>query len=207
MNEPDPTASKTEIPNPATPERLDTASVPDEPFPCPNCGQMLGPSVRICAACHESVDISKINVTTSVADQPLTQFTPAASASVEPARFSWRIFVVVLVVWLLAAYAGQRFLNPLHEQFFLAGIVCATSIWVFYDARARNVPHPFRWSIACILFWIVFFPWYLARRKTPAAPCPVMDQGARRLLWWLIPILVFLLLFSMIVALLHGLKK
>lgn len=207
MNGPDPTATKAEIPDSATTEDLAAVSVPEEPFPCPNCGQMLGPSVRVCAACHEPVDISKFNLTASVAHQLVAEFTPAAPGAMEPARFSWGIFAVVLGAWLLAAYAGQRFLNPLYEQFFLAGIVCGTSVWVFYDARARSVPHPFRWSIACILFWIVFFPWYLARRRTPAAPCPVMDEGGRRLLWWLIPLLVFLLVFSLFVAFLHGPKK
>lgn len=207
MNGPDPTQPTTGIPDPAPHDSVTARPVPEEPFPCPNCGQMLGASVRVCAACHEPVDISKISVTASTADQPLAKFSPAVPAAAEPARFSWGIFIVVLVAWLLAAFAGQRFLNPLREQFFLAGIVGITSVWVFYDARLRNVPHPWRWSLASILFWIIFFPWYLARRRTPNAPCPVMDEGAGRLLRWLIPIFVFLLLFTLIVAMLHGPKK
>jgi len=166
---------------------------------------MLGASVRVCVSCGQPVDLSKIGKTAAIEDQPSIKFTPAAPT--EPARFSWAIFAIVLAAWLLVALAGQRLLDPVHEQFLLAGIVCVTSVWVFYDARARNVPHPFRWSMACILFWIVFFPWYLARRRTPTAPCAVMDESAKRLLWWLIPIFVFFLLVSLIVALLHGTKK
>ncbi|MGH9452627.1 MAG: hypothetical protein ACRD2O_01495 [Terriglobia bacterium] len=209
MTGPDPTQPNTEIPDPATPESATPAPVLDEPFPCPSCGQLLGPKVRVCVACGQPVDLSKLHAAAPPAPElPAIESAPASpSTAVERARFSWGIFIVVLAVWLSAAFAGQRFLSPLHERFFLAGIVCVTSIWVFYDARARSIPHPYRWSLASILFWIVFFPWYLSRRRTPKASCPVMDESPSRLLRWLIPIFVFFLLFSLIVALLHGPKK
>lgn len=53
-------------------------------------------------------------------------------------------------------------------------IVLVTSIWVWIDARTLGVKKgqvegffnmtPFDWFIACILFWIIAFPAYLAKR-------------------------------------------
>ena len=62
----------------------------------------------------------------------------------------------------------------------LAVVVVGTSIWVGVDANALRVAtlkgrkdlpgsvrtSAFTWAIAVLLFWIVFFPWYLARRST-----------------------------------------
>ncbi len=62
----------------------------------------------------------------------------------------------------------------------LAVVVVGTSTWVGVDAHAlgvatlkdrKDLPGSVRtpaltWAIAVLLFWIVFFPWYLARRST-----------------------------------------
>jgi hypothetical protein len=208
MNKPESTQPKTEHPDAPAPDNVSAGALPDEPFACPNCGQLLGPAVRVCVSCGQPVDFSKVHRGAPATEMVRPEFTPAAPPpAVEPVRFSWSIFAAVLVAWLAAAVVGERFLTPVHEQYLLLGIVCVTSSWVLYDARSRNVPHPFRWSIASVLLWIVFFPWYLARRSRPNAPCTLMDQAPGRLLRWLIPIFVFFILFSLIVALLHGPKK
>jgi hypothetical protein len=55
-------------------------------------------------------------------------------------------------------------------------MVLGTSIWVFIDARAigrhRKKPQgvftmgPVGWCVACLLFWSIFFPAYLWKRRT-----------------------------------------
>jgi hypothetical protein len=202
MSRPDPTEASPKIVDTARPDRVAAAPPLEEPFPCPTCGQMLGPSVRVCVSCGEPVDFSKVGLNPPAVDLRSLSFTPARA--LKPVRFSWTIFAIVLMAWLLVAAASQRFLSPEHEQFFLAGIIFLSSSWVFYDASAQRIPHPLRWSIASILFWIVFFPWYLARRATPQAPCPVMDDGGWRVLRWVISIVAFLVLLSVALALLHG---
>ena len=52
-------------------------------------------------------------------------------------------------------------------------IVVASSIWVWYDARALGMKRdkekgfygPWTWFIGVALLWIVFFPVYLAKRS------------------------------------------
>jgi len=53
-------------------------------------------------------------------------------------------------------------------------VVIGTSIWVAIDASNLGAPRdrnlgvagssPIAWLLACLLFWIVFFPLYLAKR-------------------------------------------
>ena len=54
-------------------------------------------------------------------------------------------------------------------------VVIGTSIWVYTDAQAIGVKkgqiaglmdmNPLSWFLACLLLWIVSFPFYLAYRK------------------------------------------
>src|SRR5512146_457846 len=82
---------------------------PDEPFACPHCGQLLAPSVRVCASCKQTIDPSEIKrprVAITIAEQivPLPQK--------EEARFSWSIFFGVLAAWLVVAVIFERLLGP-----------------------------------------------------------------------------------------------
>ncbi|MGH9359331.1 MAG: hypothetical protein ACRD1O_09200, partial [Terriglobia bacterium] len=78
-----------------------------------------------------------------------------------------------------------------------------SSLWVFFDARLRHVPHALRWGISSLLLWIVVFPWYLSRRRAPELPCPLMEAEAsvfvRALLW----VVLLLFLMGVAVALFH----
>jgi hypothetical protein len=65
-------------------------------------------------------------------------------------------------------------------------LVVSTSIWVGVDAATHRVHQigqkeftsqdPWIWAIACILFWIVFFPLYLLTR----ASCLGHNQSSGR---------------------------
>lgn len=50
-----------------------------------------------------------------------------------------------------------------------------SSLWVIFDAHQKHVARPLRWGLGTLLMWIVIFPWYLARRRTPQAPCPFVE--------------------------------
>jgi hypothetical protein len=166
------------------------ADFPDEPFPCPDCGQMLAPSCRVCVICKQPIDPARIRKLragiATLTSQPTVR--PLARA-----RFSWQIFLVVLVLWVVAAATAQKLLGPTKAQQALLSVVLISSAWVFYDARQKGVPRPARWGLGSLLLWIVFFPWYLARRKTPEAACPLIEAEATPLVRALL--LVLLLLF------------
>ncbi|MEJ2009078.1 MAG: zinc ribbon domain-containing protein [Acidobacteriota bacterium] len=141
---------------------------PDEPFACPNCGQMLAPSCRTCPSCREAIDpneIARPEIVIPIAEQVIS----LPSAPKEYARCSWGIFFATLATWLVVAFTAEALLGYERSQFARGGLVILSSLWVFHDARERNIPKPLRWSIGSILLWIVFCPWYLARRRTPKA--------------------------------------
>jgi hypothetical protein len=116
-------------------------------------------------------------------------------------RYPLPMLLFVLVIWLTTASVAVRFLSPLTSQVVMGGLVVLSSIWVFYDARERGVPKPWRWGIACLLFWIVFFPWYLARRKAPEAACPFIESERGPLLRFLLITLVVFVLVNIVLAL------
>lgn len=180
------------------------APLPDEPFACPHCGQMLAASVRVCPSCKMEIDL--IDIAPPAAAAPVS-----AQAVLPPpkeyARFSWSMFFVTLGIWLVAALISQSLLGMEKSQFVLAGLVVFSSAWVYSDARKKNIPTPFRWSLGSILLWIIIFPWYLARRRKPGAACPFIEGEAGRVarIWLLI--LLFFLLLSFLMMLLRGPRK
>jgi hypothetical protein len=172
--------------------RASQPAFPDEPFPCPACGQMLAASCRFCVACKQPIDPAHIN--SAIEAQRLPQLR-APSVPVVGAPFSWTIFFVVLLVWLILAGASEKLLGPTRAQWLMLGVVLVSSLWVLQDAHAKSIAKPFRWAIGSFLLWIVFFPWYLSRRKVPAAPCRLVEAEfsplVRALLFGLLVLFLF----------------
>jgi hypothetical protein len=171
------------------------ACFPSEPFPCPACGQMLGPSCRVCVACKRPIDPAEIKRLELPVGDTFEPRTPAVQHS--SSRFAWSIFLVVLLLWVLLAGAAERFLGPVRSQLLLGSVVILTSAWVYYDAHNKLVPKPLRWGLGSLLLWIVLFPWYLARRKDPAAPCRLEEVSSLTLL----PLVVVFLVGFVIIVL------
>ncbi len=150
-------------------EERSEPQIPDEAFPCPECGQLLGPGARLCAACKQAVNPAKINLSLPVlevsATHPKTQAEAAARVP-----FPWLLFLGFAVALVVASrYAGVHF---------QAGMLTAeaiTSVWVFYDARQKGIQQPWRWALGSLLLWPFVFPWYLARRASPRASCPFVE--------------------------------
>ncbi|MGH9352571.1 MAG: hypothetical protein ACRD2G_10480 [Terriglobia bacterium] len=153
-----------------------------EPFACPSCGQMLGPGCTVCAACREPVDFAKVR---AAASAPITVMPPSPPGS-QPAKppvgqsqFSWPIFFVSVLAYLAVVGAAASVLTITNFRYFLAGLLVACTAWVLYDAHARRIPHPLRWGLGAFFIWVVVFPWYLSRRRTPEVPCPIMEAQGR----------------------------
>ena len=180
------------------------ATFPDEPFACPHCGQMLAASVRICPSCKGSIDprnIVRPQIVIPIAEQvvrlPVKEY----------ARFSWNIFFATLAVWLVVGLITEVLLGPEKGQFVLGALVILSSVWVYRDAREKNIPKPFRWSFGSFLLWIIIFPWYLARRKSPKAECPFIEGEAGRVARTLLFVLLIFFLLSALMLLIKGPSK
>ena len=150
------------------------ARFPEEAFPCPHCGQMLGPAVRVCVACRQAIDPSQIRVLTVV-----HAATAAQAATVPRARFSWGIFVAALLAWLALVVSVMWVAGLEKAQYIIAAAQAILAAWVFSDARQKRFPRPFRWGAGTLLFPIVFLPWYFARRLQREASCPMVESGIR----------------------------
>lgn len=137
---------------------------------------MLAASCRVCVACKAPVDYSLIGRREEVG--PSISINAAASVAPEPARFSWGIFFAVLLIYFSLASLCQAWVGIRTSYYVMGGFVLATSVWVFMDAREKGLPRPAGWALGCVLLWIVIFPWYISRRRTPDAPCPIMEGEA-----------------------------
>jgi hypothetical protein len=174
---------------------------PTEPFPCPYCGQMLAPNVRVCVACRKSIDPR--DIAAAAAPPP-----PAATApprQVQPrVQFSVPIFLMVLASSLGIAALALETLGPVKSQYIMPGLVLFSSIWVYFDAYHRKIPKPLHWGIGSLLVWIVVFPWYLARRRQPAGTCPLIEMEGRRFFRIILILVLAGLLFSVLLQFIRG---
>lgn len=177
------------------------AELPEEPFACPHCGQMLAPSCRVCVACKQPVDPAEARRHVAIRAALDSRET---LPSTEAARFSWQIFFMVLAAWLLAALAAQQLLGPLKSQVLLGSVVFLSSAWVSFDAHEKGVAKPLRWGLGSLLLWIVVFPWYLSRRKTPKSPCPFIEAETGPLARALLFALVVFFLLSAVLMIFKG---
>jgi AcrR family transcriptional regulator len=168
------------------------SEVNQEPFACPHCGQMLAASCRVCVACQQAVAPSEIAAPPSL-PTPSEALEAGAATPPERVRFPWRIFLLVLAVWMASASAVQFLMTPLKSQLVLAGVQVLTAVWVFYDAQSRGLPKALRWGLGTLLLWPIIFPWYLGRRSKPAARCPFVEGPAGPLTRALLVILLLVL--------------
>ena len=174
---------------------------PTEPFPCPNCGQMLGPDVRVCVACRKPIDPNQIKAAVAAAAQQAPRFTPPAQPQV---RFPWGVFVVFLVLGCVMVSEGVTALGLSKAALVFLAIQIMASIWVFYDAHQRGIPKPHYWGIGSLFFWLPIFSWYLVRRRQPQAACPRIEAGAWQFLRTLVLIFAVWMLLTALLSLLLG---
>src|SRR5262249_54965770 len=140
----------------------DQAVFPSEPFACPNCGQMLGATVRVCVACRQPVDPGLIK---SIPLEPPREL-PRAGFSGGRVYFSWTLFFALFAVRIMVI-AGLVVGG--HWDFSRVALLentvdLITAALVFYDASRKRISKALRWALGTLFLWVVFFPWYLVRR-------------------------------------------
>jgi hypothetical protein len=186
------------------PEPAGELAPPDEPFACPACGQMLAPTCRVCVACQTAIDFRQLKRPEPELLLPSLPAPGPAPAPLGPARFSWRIFFSVLSLWILAALLSTSLLGADRSQVVMGSIVLVSSLWVFYDAQKNHVPKSLRWGVGSLLLWILVFPWYLARRRAPKAPCPFIEAEAGPVARVLFTILMIFFILGALLMFFHG---
>lgn len=162
---------------------------------------MLAPTVRVCVACRQPIDPTEINRPRPTVATPESFAIPPRA---ERARFSWQIFLVVLAAWFLTASVAQRLLGPAKAQILLGSAVLLSSTWVLFDAKNKAIPKPFRWALGSLLLWILVFPWYLARRRTPRAVCRFVEADTGPLARALLLVLLVFFLLGIVAVMLKG---
>ena len=179
---------RTVVGNPAS-----VAEFPSEPFTCPACGQLLGPSCRVCVSCKHPINPSEIARTPAV---PLAvAHAASAQTRLEPVRYPWRILVAVMAIGIILGLIALALLGEQNGPKVIQAIPILAGLWVFFDAFRRRLPRPLRWGVGTMLLLALVFPWYLARRSKPESPVPFVEAEAgpvTRIL--LIALLVFFLI-------------
>lgn len=171
------------------------SAFPNEPFACPHCGQMLAASCRVCVACRQPIDPSQIKAEPAYVPFALTGQQPALLPNV---RFPWVLFLALFFVRILLFGMLQDRWGLIKTELVLGAMELLSCVWVFVDANRLGVARPFRWALGTLLLWPIVFPWYLARRKTPRAPCPFVEGIGLPIVF------VVLLAVSLVIVLVSG---
>jgi len=183
------------------------ADFPSEPFQCPACGQLLGPTCRVCVACKRPINPAEICRPRDVARGP--DLASSAAPKPEPVRYPWPIFFAVLAFSFLLGlvYATTIYLGLLKEeqaQFIMQGAPVLVGIWVFFDALRRGIPRPLRWALGTMLVLALILPWYLARRRKPQSPVPFVEAEMGPVTRFLLYALLIFFLASLIFYIVKG---
>lgn len=91
---------------------------------------------------------------------------------------TWQAILLTLAIFFVSL-----FLPPL----FLVAVVLGSSIWASVDSSAIQLHRyrsgialkPFVLFLACLLLWIVAFPWYLSVRYRIKNGQAVLKEGSR----------------------------
>ena len=177
------------------------ASFPDEAFECPNCGQLLAASCRVCVSCKLPIDPARIQ---RKPEADAAAMPALASPEPAPVRFSWPYFFGVLAATWLAAVIAVVFLGTEKAQLVMSGVQLLSSVWVFWDARQKMIRRPLRWAVGSLILWIVIFPWYLARRRKLQSPCPFVESESGPFTRVMILTVLIIFLAGVIVTLVAG---
>ena len=200
MNEPlDPPGFGDDSPRAAG--ALSEPEFPDEPFECPSCGQLLAPSCRVCVACKQPINPAAVQKSHPV---DLRLQIPEIEPQLPPVRFPWRMFFYILALSWVVSTVAVHFLGLMEGQVAISGLQLLSAIWVFFDARQQAIPKPLRWGVGSLILWIVIFPWYLVRRRTPKAPCPFVESESGPFVRVMLLVIFVFFLIAIIVSLLGG---
>jgi hypothetical protein len=189
---------------PATVTVHDAPGFPLEPFACPHCGQMLAATVRVCVACKEPVDPVLIKPVLVELPQPRARLVPSGARVHFPWTLFFALFAVRIVV--LGSIAVLQ-----HGDFSKAALLeevidLVTAGLVFRDASRKHIRKPIRWALGSLFLWIVFLPWYLARRRELQKACLLVEADSSPLMRGLMFLLFLALIIGLLTVLFPGPK-
>ena len=187
---------------PAGQSPVSSTEFPSEPFPCPACGQLLGPECRVCVSCKKPINPTEI-VARPALELPAV-YAERTQTRRETVRYPWRILLAVLGIGVALSLLSLLILGEKNGPIVIQSLPIVVGSWVFFDAFRRRIPRPLRWSMGTMLLLAVVFPWYLARRNKPESSVPFVEAEAGRVTRILLLALLFFFLISVIVNILHG---
>lgn len=190
-----------ETSNPINAGTAGRSDFPDEAFECPYCGQLLAPTCRVCVSCKLPIDPARIQRSVPLPSVPLPNLVKPEPA---PVRFSWPIFFAVLGASWVAAVVVMKFFGLQKAQFIMSGVQVVAALWVFFDARLKMIRKPLRWALGSLLLWLIFFPWYLARRQKLDAPSPFVESESGPFTKTMILAIFIIFLVGVIVSVISG---
>jgi hypothetical protein len=193
-----PKVDSTRVASPAA-----ASDFPDEPFLCPSCGQLLGPSVRTCVSCKHVINPAEIARTPAPA-LPTTPRPARIEAPRESVPYPWRILVAVMGIGMIVGLIAFALLGPQNGPKAIQAIPIVAGFWVFFDAFQRRIPRPFRWSMGTMLLLGLVLPWYLARRSKPQASVPFIESETRSTTRILLIILLVVFLIGVAINVWQG---
>lgn len=183
--------------------RAAVAGVPDEPFPCPACGQLLAPTCRVCVACRKPIDFEAVG-RPRLEELPSAIPQPATKAPRERVPYPWRLLIVVMSVGMLIGLACVALWGEEKGPLVVQGLPVLAGVWVFLDALRHRVPRPLRWAIGTVLLLAVILPWYLARRNKPEATVPFVEAEVGPVTRFLLFALLIFFLVSLVFQIVQG---
>jgi hypothetical protein len=199
-------ANVTEVPKMESPRvtgSAATASFPDEPFLCPSCGQLLGPSVRTCVSCKHVINPAEIARTPAPA-LPSTPRPASIQAPRESVPYPWRILIAVVGISMILGLISVALFGDQNWPKAVQALQIMAGFWVFFDAFQRRIPRPFRWSMGTMLIPGLILPWYLARRNRPEASVPFVEAETRPFTRILLGILLLAFLIAVAISAWQG---
>lgn len=124
-------------------------------------------------------------------------------------RFPWTLFFALLAarVLVIGGVVLLRHWTISKAAALENAVDLLTAIFVYYDAYRNRVSKPLRWALGSLFLWVVFFPWYLARRRTLQTPCPLVESETSPLIRALLFLLLLYLVVAALVVVMHKFPK
>ena len=109
--------------------------------------------------------------------------------------------------WLIAGIVFLRHWNFSKVALLENVLDLITAALVFYDASRKHISKALRWALGSLFLWVVFFPWYLARRRELQKPCPLVEAEASPLMRGLVFLLFLYFVLGMLLVITQKFPK
>jgi p-aminobenzoyl-glutamate transporter AbgT len=134
---------------------------------------------------------------------------PRAARSSERVYFPWTLFFALFAVRILVI-GGIVVVR--HWDFSKIALLentvdLITAGLVFYDASRKHISKALRWALGTLFLWVVFFPWYLARRRELQKACPLVEAEASPLMRGLVFLLFLYFILGALIVIMQKVPR